>query len=106
MHVLVARKSMVEEHPDLPGKLFELFLQSKRLGKERIRTDTSSSLIWKNQYIAEEQELFQGDPWAYGLEKNHHVINKFLSYCYEQGVSDRKMNPEDLFVPSTCALTE
>jgi len=106
MHVLVTRKSLVEEHPDLPKKLFDLFLQSKRLGEERIRTDTRSSLIWTNQYIAEEQELFQGDPWAYGLEKNHHVISKFLSYCYEQGVSDRKMSPKELFAPSTWDLTE
>lgn len=106
MHVLVARKSLVEEHSDLPVKLFELFSQSKKLGKERLRTDTSLSLVWKDPYIDEEQELFQGDPWAYGLEKNRHVISTFLSYCYDLGVSERRINPEELFVPSTWELTE
>jgi len=63
-------------------------------------------IVWKDQYLAEEREIFQGDPWAYGLEKNRRVIEKFLSYCHAQGISARELSPEDIFVPSTWGLTE
>ncbi len=106
MHILVARKSVVEEHPDLPQKLFELFVQSKRLAQTNLKKEWISSVVWKNQYMDEEETIFQGDPWVYGLENNAHVIEKFLSYCYDQGVSTRRMNSRDLFVPSTWDLTE
>ena len=106
MHILVARKSVVEEHPDLPRKLFELFVQSKRLAQAKLKKDMSLSIVWKKTYLEEEEKLFQGDPWAYGLEKNIHIIDKFLSYCHNQGVSARRMDSRDLFVPSTWDLTE
>ncbi|MFQ5841884.1 MAG: hypothetical protein ACE5I8_05545, partial [Thermodesulfobacteriota bacterium] len=106
MHVLVARKAAVDQHPDLPDKLFEIFVQSKRLANEWLRTDPSLSLVWKNQYIDEEERFFQGDPWAYGLGENGHIISKFLSYCYAQGVSAREMSPQELFMPSTWDLAE
>ncbi len=104
MHILVARKSVVEEHPDLPQKLFELYVQSKRIAQTNLKKE--GSIVWKNQYLDEEEKIFQGDPFAYGLEKNAHIIEKFLSYCYDQGVSARRMNSRDLFVPSTWDLTE
>jgi len=107
MHVLTVRKSIVEQHPDLAGKLFKLFSQSKEWAQEWLRTVPSlGGIVWKNQYLAEEREIFQGDPWAYGLEKNRRVIEKFLSYCYAQGISARELSPEDIFVPSTWGLTE
>ncbi len=106
MHILVARKAVVEEHPDLPCKLFDLFVQSKRLAQEKLKKDLSLSIVWKNPYLDEEESLFQGDPWAYGLEHNAHIIDKFLSYCHDQGVSARRMIPRDLFVPTTWELTE
>ncbi len=106
MHILAMRKSVVKQHPDLPEKLFRLFCQSKRLAQEWIRTIPSLTIAWRNEYLEKEREIFQEDPWAYGLEKNRHLIEKFLSYCHAQGISDQKISPEDLFVPSTWGLTE
>jgi len=106
MHILAMRKSVVKQHPDLPEKLFRLFCQSKRLAQEWMRTIPSLTIAWRNEYLEKEREIFQEDPWAYGLEKNRHLIEKFLSYCHAQGISDQKISPEDLFVPSTWGLTE
>jgi 4,5-dihydroxyphthalate decarboxylase len=107
MHVLVLRRSLVERYPELPQKLFELFSQAKKLGREWIRTVPSLTMAWKNQYLEEELEVFQGhDPWAYGLEKNFAALSKFLSYCDDQGVSAKQISPYDLFVPSTWEFSE
>ena len=106
MHVLAVQKSVVVNHPDLPRELFQLFLHSKRLANEWLRMDPSLRLAWKNHYLDLEREIFHGDPWTDGLEANAHVIDKFLSYCYELGVSARKMHPKELFHPGTWDLTE
>ena len=106
MHVLVAQKSVVEQHPDLPVKLFELFSESKKIGKDWLKNIPSLVMAWNNHYLEEEQEIFGEDPWAYGLEKNSPVLTKFLSYCHAQGISARNIDPRDLFVPSTWHLRE
>ena len=107
MHVMVLRKSVIEQDPSLPEKLFKLFCQAKEWAREWFRTIPSlGGIVWKNHYLDEEKQIFQGDPWAYGLEKNRHVINKFLQYCYVQGVSQRKLSSKELFAPSTWNLTE
>ncbi|NIO07884.1 MAG: hypothetical protein GTO40_07715 [Deltaproteobacteria bacterium] len=106
MHILVVRKSAVEQDPDLPHKLFTLFVQSKREAQERLKRDFSLSIVWKTPYLEQEEDLFEGDPWAYGLSKNTPAIEKFLQYCYKQGVSARMMDPRDLFAPATWEFTE
>lgn len=104
MHVMVIHKSVMEKHPELPEKLFDLFSKAKKWAADWMEKAPSLSLAWMNRYLEEEKKVFQDDPWAYGLEKNAHVIDKFLSYCYELGISERKMEPKELFAPCTWTL--
>lgn len=106
MHLLVARKPVVAEHPELPRQLFELFFQAKKFANSRLRADGSLGLAWKEHYLKEEQEIFGGDPWVYGLAANRHALTKFLSYCYDIGISARPMEAKELFHPSTWDLKE
>ncbi|MCH7608339.1 MAG: hypothetical protein IIC94_07225 [Chloroflexi bacterium] len=106
MHAIALRTSVIEAHPELPEALFHTFVEAKELSNQRIESDASVSLVWKDHYLEHQHEVFAEDPWVYGLEKNRHVISKFLSYAYDQGVSAREMAPEELFVPSTLGLTE
>ena len=41
------------------------------------------------------------DFWSYGFEKNHATLDTFLRYSFEQDLSKRKLNPEDLFAHET-----
>jgi 4,5-dihydroxyphthalate decarboxylase len=106
MHLLAVQKSLIKKQPDLPGRLFNLFVQSKKLGYEWIRAEGSVNLAWKQHYLEQERTLLGGDPWAYGLKQNAHVIEKFLSYCHDQGITARRLYPPDLFAPSTWELLE
>ena len=106
MHVLAVRKSALEEHPELPEKMFHLFCQARKMGRELIRSYSSNYLAWKDYYIDEEDAIFREDPLAYGLKANEHLVEKFLSYCHEQGISERRLSPQDLFHPSTWDLKE
>lgn len=106
MHVIVARRSITEKHPDLVATIFELFSRSKKLGRDWLDAVPSMGLAWKHHYLDEEKAVFQEDPWAFGLQRNHHVLEKFLSYCDQQGITERKMEAKELFHPSTWELKE
>ena len=41
------------------------------------------------------------DWWPYGFEPNRHVLDTFLRYHHEQGLSKRRLQPEELFAPET-----
>ena len=106
MHVMALKKDLAERHPELPAELFRLFSESKRWAQRWRRAIPSLVEAWPNQTLDEERKVFETDPWAYGLEANRHVLDKFLLYCYAQGISARKIAPEELFHASTVNLTE
>jgi 4,5-dihydroxyphthalate decarboxylase len=39
------------------------------------------------------------DWWPYGFAPNRAVLDTFLRYHHEQGLSKERYTPEDLFVP-------
>jgi 4,5-dihydroxyphthalate decarboxylase len=106
MHVVALQKRLVDRHPELPEKLFRVYSRAKRWAQRWRRAIPSLVEAWPNHYLAEEQEIFQTDPWAYGLEANRHVLETFLGYCYAQGVTAKKIAAEDIFHPSTLKLVE
>jgi 4,5-dihydroxyphthalate decarboxylase len=106
MHAIAIRKEAIEGDADLPVRLFQAFVEAKRLSNQRLFADASLSLVWKDHYVETERTLFGGDPWEYGIAKNRHVVEKFLAYCYEQGVAAREMQVEELFAPGTHELAE
>ena len=106
MHVIAASRGIIEKHPDLPSKIFELFTRSKQLGRQWLDAIPSMGLAWKHRYLDEERAMFPEDPWGFGLQRNRHVLERFLSYCERQGITARKIEPQELFHPSTWDLDE
>jgi len=41
------------------------------------------------------------DWWPYGFAPNRQVLDTFLRYHHEQGLSRRRLQPEELFAPET-----
>ena len=106
MHVLALQKHVVERHPALPEQLFRLYTDAKRWAQRWRQAIPSLVEAWPNHYLAEEKEIFKTDPWAYGLEANRHVLEKFLAYCDAQGITARRIAPEEIFCPSALKLVE
>ena len=106
MHVVALQKRLADSHPELPEKLFRLYGRAKRWAQRWRRAIPSLVEAWPNHYLAEEHEIFQTDPWVYGLEANRHVLETFLGYCHAQGVTAKKIAAEDIFHPSTLKLVE
>ena len=44
------------------------------------------------------KELLGDDWWVYGMEANRKMLETFLRYHFEQGVTARRLTIEDIFV--------
>lgn len=87
MHTLVMRTAVLERHPWVAESLFKAFSEAKAWCLEQMRfTGTIRyTLPWLFHDIDEIDEVFGGDPWPYGLDRNLHALESFASYLDEQG---------------------
>jgi len=103
MHVMVIREELYRQHPWLAQSLFKVLLEAKNLCAESIHKNNGlhSILPWAGDYIEEIRELMGKDFWPYGVESNRKPLETFIRYCHEQGLSQRKMQIEELFAKET-----
>lgn len=101
MHIIAIKRSVYDANPWIARNLFEAFETAKRATMPRLANIQSSYL--PTAWIPDDLErmhrlLFAGgEPWPYGLERNRATIEPFLAYCHEQGVTQRRLAPEELF---------
>ena len=104
MHLLGVRRELAEQHPWLPGALLKAFDASKREALARL-TDTSATKVtlpFVEEQLGAARKLMGEDFWPYGLtEANRKVLETFCDSHHAQGLSERRVNVEELFHPST-----
>jgi 4,5-dihydroxyphthalate decarboxylase len=103
MHVLGVRRTLVEQHPWLPFAILKAFTEAKTIALQSLRDTrtTKVTLPFIEEACHSAVELMGSDYWSYGLESNHPVLDTFLRYHHAQGLSSRRLYPEDLFDPTT-----
>ncbi len=103
MHVIAIRRAVYDAHPWIARNLFDAFEQSKRAAVARLSGIQTSHLptAWAPEEMASVHKLLfpDSEAWPYGLEANRRTLEPFLSYCYEQGVTKRRLSPDELFPP-------
>ena len=52
---------------------------------------------WAASVAEEWGKGFGDDPLPYGLEANRKTLEAFCRFAYDQGVSAKKLTPDDLF---------
>ena len=108
MHVVGIRRALVDKHPWLPVSVYKAFVQAKRLAMEELAQigHLYASLPWGVAEYHASRELMGDDFWSYGLEPNRHVLETFTRYHHEQGLSPRRVAPEELFHPGVQNLSK
>jgi 4,5-dihydroxyphthalate decarboxylase len=108
MHIIGIRKSILEKHPWLAVNLMKAFLKAKELAWYELGQigHLFTSLPWGVAEFADTRALMGEDYWSYGLEPNRHVLEPFTRYHHEQGLSARKVSPDELFAPAACDLSK
>jgi 4,5-dihydroxyphthalate decarboxylase len=108
MHIIGIRKTLAEQHPWLPVSLFKAFMHAKHICMEELGQigHLFNSLPWGVAAFEQAKKLMGEDYWSYGFEANHHVLDTFLRYHFEQGLSGRRIEPKELFTASSQDLTK
>ena len=104
MHVLAIRKKIYEKNPWIAQSLQKAMIKAQRKCYEDMREAAAMKymLPWLQYHEQRTREIMGDDFWPYGLgRENRHVLETFLRYSYEQGMSKRLLNPEELFVPES-----
>ena len=103
MHVLGLRRSLAEQHPWLAASLLKAFTQAKNLALAELDEVAALkiSLPWVAAEHAATVQAMGPQFWSYGVAGNEKVLNTFLRYHHEQGLSRRKVALEEMFAPGT-----
>lgn len=103
MHLIGIRRTLVEAHPWLPATVLKAFEQSKSMALAKLM-DTSATKVtlpFVEEQLGAARALMGTDFWSYGFEPNRAVLDNFLDHHHRQGLSQRRLKPEELFHPST-----
>ena len=103
MHVLVLRSDVHREYPWVAANLLKAFTVAKDRSLARA-VDTNvprSPIPWAAARATAARGLFGEDLWPYGVEANRTTLAAFLDYAHEQGLTPRRLEPEELFAPQT-----
>ncbi len=103
MHTVVIRRDVYEQNRWVAQSLYKAFCQAQaETYKDLYETAALKAMLpWLTAHVEEARAEMGDDFWPYGLEKNHATLDTFLRYSFEQGLSKRKLNPEDLFAPES-----
>jgi len=103
MHTVVIRRDLYNKNPWIAQSLYKAFSEAK--AKAMALYDQTAALPamvpWLVAELEDTRREMGADWWPYGLAPNRAVLDTFLRYHHEQGLSKRRLAPEDLFARET-----
>jgi 4,5-dihydroxyphthalate decarboxylase len=96
-HVVVVKKSILERHPWAARSLVEAFTNAKEKGIKYVGDTRRSFLAWYGAELEEERELFGEDAWPYNIKDNRIALETMARYAALVGVTDRKLQINEMF---------
>jgi 4,5-dihydroxyphthalate decarboxylase len=106
MHTVAIRDEVLADHPWIAVNLYDAFCEARDRCLEWNRSPAShASLPWSHLHRHEYRSVLGDDVWEYGLtEKTRRELSTFARYAENQGLADRRYEPEELFADATVEL--
>jgi 4,5-dihydroxyphthalate decarboxylase len=103
MHTVVIRRDIYAKNPWVAQSLYKAFAAAKAKAHEAYDQTAalSAMLPWLVAHVEDTKREMGADWWPYGLDANRHVLDTFLRYHHEQGLSKKRLAPEELFARET-----
>jgi 4,5-dihydroxyphthalate decarboxylase len=103
MHTVVIRRDVYAANPWVAQSLAKAFGAAKaRAYASYDQTAALPAMVpWLTAHIEEAKREMGADWWPYGVAANRQVLETFLRYHHEQGLSQRLLAPEELFAKET-----
>jgi 4,5-dihydroxyphthalate decarboxylase len=103
MHTVVIRRDVYDAYRWIAQSLYKAFSAAKEKAYAMLLQTAAlpAMLPWSIAHVEEARREMGEDWWPYGLAANRHVLDTFLRYHHEQGLSKRRFVPEELFARET-----
>jgi 4,5-dihydroxyphthalate decarboxylase len=102
MHLVAIKKSIYERYPFVATSLYDAFVKSKKVALAKLFN--LRAVRYMTPFLMREiddiWEVFNGDPWPYGLEPNRQTLEALVTYQQTLGLIDGPVRVDDLFVPT------
>lgn len=104
MHVVAVRRELSARHPWLAANVYRAFAEAKRLAIWDLEQTNflRVTLPWID--LDGVRDLMGPDFWPYGLEANRAELEVAARWSFEEGLAARRLEPTELFHPSTLGL--
>ena len=103
MHTVAIRREVYEANRWIAQSLYKAFAAAKQKAYHEL-TETAAlktMVPWLTHHVEETRREMGEDFWSYGLEPNYALLETFLGYHHDCGLSKRRLKPEELFAPET-----
>jgi 4,5-dihydroxyphthalate decarboxylase len=100
-HLVVVKDEVLERDGDVASQLVRAFEDAKQQAYKYWADHRRSSLAWFGAEQEEERALLGPDPWPYSVEKNRVVIETLLDYAFEQRLTERRLDINEIFATGT-----
>ena len=96
MHTVVIRRDVYRANPWVAQSLFKAFAEARRRTHHDLLEAHAlkAMLPWLPAHVEEARRELGDDWWPYGFAANRHVLDTFLRYHHEQGLSPKRLAPE------------
>jgi len=101
MHLIAFRDEVLAKSPWLARKVMTAFDQAKKASTGYYDDPNWSRFVWGRHLFEEERQAFGADPWPQGLAANKSNLERFMEYSLDQGLMEKKLTVDDLFVSTT-----
>jgi 4,5-dihydroxyphthalate decarboxylase len=102
-HTVVIRRSIYEKHPWIALNLYKAFMTVKeQLAAER--ADDLEPWLTTGLLGDDAEAALRRDPLAYGIRAARPVLETVARYLHEQGLTEKRVQLEDIFAKSTLDL--
>ena len=102
MHTVAIKKSVYERYPFVATSLYDAFVKSKGIALRKLFN--LRAVRYMTPFLMREVDdiwdVFNGDPWPYGVETNRRTIEALITYQQTLGLTDKPVKADDLFVPT------
>jgi 4,5-dihydroxyphthalate decarboxylase len=98
-HLVAVRDEVLRLNSGIASHFVRAFEDAKQQAYRYWSDHRRSSLAWFGAEQEEERALLGPDPWPYSVEKNRIVLETLLDYAFEQGLTERRLDIEEIFTP-------
>ena len=102
MHLLAIKKDIYERYPFVASSLYDAFVESKKIALKHMFNLRALRYMtpFLMRDIDEIYEIFNGDPWPYGVDKNRKTLEALVTYLVDQHLIAAPVKVDDLFAPT------